>query len=532
MPTGIGNSENRSTTPSRVTTTRVVAEQPGLAGDGVFLSTAAGRPEHRPNWEPGTQLGRFIIQRFLGQGNLGDVCLAEDTVSQQDVALKIVVLDPGHADDLACRLRSEKQVSDRIRDHRHVLKTHDLHQLSWEGLELMVLSMEYADGGTLRDWLREHRADLDRRRTEGLIIFKQVCRGLMAIHGAGVIHLDPKPENILKGGDAWKVADLSLCSQVQGAKPLSASSSTDPRTTVAGTFEYMSPEQRSGTPAADLDERSDIYSMGVVLHEILQHQCRRPLRGLPCAGRCPERRRPAAIAGIDPTTAQVIQKCLAEDPAYRYPSVGRLLAALNGRTDPTHRIKRLWAEACQLIGAKRFPQAEELCQEILQRRPNHREARALLNDLQTRDQSATQLYAAIEQDLDRRNLEELGLMLTTAVSMYPEHPAGRAVQIRLQVKANQYRTAMQEGAAALRRADWAAAAMWFGRGRELNPGAVVSEGAARLATGILDHVTRARQQIDQAIAARDRDRAMALAREHDDYLNRTREQIQPSGANP
>jgi len=501
--------------------TQVPTDRRTLAGEDVFLSVVPARSNPRLVWEPGTRLGRFVIQRLLGRGSLGDVYLAEDSVDPHDVAVKIVTLGPCDEEALTSRLRIEKQIYDRIQDHRHVLKVHDIHPVRWGGSELLLLSMAYADGGTLRDWLRDHRDDPETRRVQGLSIFKQICRGVAAIHQVDVRHFDIKPENILQIGGVWKVSDFGLSSIARGAVIPPDASSLGADVAAAGTPTYMSPEQLCGTPPDDMDERSDIYSLGVVLHEILHPQCRRPFCGLPGrAGACRRSPREPRMAGIEKTVARVIRRCLAEDPDRRYASVHQLLAALKDRGDPENHIDSMWSEACQLVENNQWPQAEALCRDILQQRPGHEQANAMARDIQSRDRLAAQLYAAIEQDLDRRNLEELGTMLVEAVNTYPEHPAGQAVQVRLGLKASQYRSAMQEGLASLHSADWTAATTWFGRARDLNPNTAEAEQAARFAANLLEQIHEARQRIDQAVAVGDRDRAMSLARELDDYLGR------------
>jgi serine/threonine-protein kinase len=161
---------------------------PAIPSGNPFLSVAEPR-EARLVWEPGTRLGRFALGPWLGRGALGDVYRAQDTITSQEVAVKIVALGGRAAAARAERLQAEKHAYDRIQDHRHVLKVHDVHTAHWGGTELRLLSMEFADGGTLRTWLRAHRDDLPTRSAAGPRIFRELCRGVAASHRVGLVHL-------------------------------------------------------------------------------------------------------------------------------------------------------------------------------------------------------------------------------------------------------------------------------------------------------------------------------------------------------
>ena len=175
----------------------------GVNDANAFLSLAPTASTEF-SFAAGTKLDRFDIVRMLGRGSIGQVHLAHDEFSEQDVALKIVRLGSGQADELASLLRYEKSMYDKVRDHRHVLKVNDIHQVRYGGAEFLLLSLEYADGGSLRQWLTEHVNDWPVRRSQGMEYFKQLCKGVAALHEVGASHLDPKPENFLFKDDIWR----------------------------------------------------------------------------------------------------------------------------------------------------------------------------------------------------------------------------------------------------------------------------------------------------------------------------------------
>ena len=505
---------------------------------GPFLSASVGPRRQRVILEPNTELAHFCIETHLGRGSLGDVYLAEDSASHRKVAIKVVDVGPCSPRFLAGQLRREKAVYDRIHDHRHVLKVYDIHPVSWGGTELFVLSMAYADGGTFRDWLEACRDDREARRTKGLAYFKQMCLGLAACHDVGIAHLDIKPENCLFVGELLKVADFNVSAFVcHLTLSCTSLSGIDAEKVALGTPAYMSPEHFNAPHPDDLDERADIYSLGVTLYEILHPQCRTPYGGDPW--RLRELHLSAPIPELPEATElqeRVVTRCLQKDREDRYQTVAELVDDLEGRapqlpdTVDTEAVIRGDVEAMRQqihenIDHARLAEARRLCEEVLERCPEHEEARDILADLQNRYQQVEQLYSEIEQGLDGRPLAELCALLTEAVTTYPEHPAGRTVQLRLHEKARHYRERMEEGIAAARRRDWEGAMSWFEKAKELNVGQPGAENPVYFATKVLEQIQQVRQWIDEALAAGNRARALALARCIDEYLDRLRESL-------
>jgi serine/threonine-protein kinase len=198
--------------------------------------------------------GRYEVLSKLGIGGMGVVFRARDRELDEEVALKI--LKGGEAQGpLAERLRQEIKLARAI-THPNVVRAFDLGES--EGARF--LSMEYVAGTTLREVI-DAKGALD--LTPALQIAKQVCRGLSAVHKAGIIHGDLKPSNVMvMGSGVAKLMDFGVARfrAEQDAAGVS----------IVGTPLYMSPEQVKG---ADLDERSDIYSLGVVTFEMFTGRC-------------------------------------------------------------------------------------------------------------------------------------------------------------------------------------------------------------------------------------------------------------------
>jgi eukaryotic-like serine/threonine-protein kinase len=276
---------------------------------------------------------RYRIERELGRGGMATVYLAHDLRHDRPVALKL--LHP----ELAATLGPERFLQE-IRtaaklQHPHILPLFD----SGEAEGQLWYTMPYVEGETLRARLqREQQLPLD----DALRITTQVLSALDYAHAHGVIHRDIKPENILLEGDQAVVADLGIARAIGVAG--------DDRLTqtgmAVGTAVYMSPEQAVGQ--RDLDGRTDVYSLGVVLYEMLAGEA--PFIGPSAqaivARRLTEAPRPLRSARemIPPAVDQAVMKALARAPADRHRSAaafsGALRAEAPGQAEPVARTRR------------------------------------------------------------------------------------------------------------------------------------------------------------------------------------------------
>ena len=270
-----------------------------------------------PRLPRGATLGRYVVLDCLGSGGMGVVYRAHDFALDRRVSLKL--LRPSGKDPEARRERliTEAQALARV-SHPNVLTVHDVG--TWE--DEVYLALEHVEGETLRSWLdRGHRSPAEIRG-----MFLQAGRGLQAIHDAGLIHRDVKPENLLLGRDGrLRVADLGLAITTGSSSPAPAHETLRP-----GTPGYMPLEQHRGE---SLDARADQFSLAVAIHEALLGQ--RPYGSRGAAREELEARlaRGPAVevqssAAVPPRLRRALTASLSPDRARRPPSLAPLIDAL------------------------------------------------------------------------------------------------------------------------------------------------------------------------------------------------------------
>jgi hypothetical protein len=267
--------------------------------------------------------GRYRIEREIGRGGMAVVYLAEDLRHRRSVALKVLTEDLSRGIG-ADRFTREIETLARL-SHPHVLPLHD----SGEAGGVLYYVTPYVAGESLRDRLRRDR---QLPLEEAIRIAREVAAGLEYAHRQGVVHRDIKPENILlhhatgAAGSAV-VADFGIARAIESAgDTLTAAGST------IGTPAYMSPEQASADP--HLDARSDIYSLGCVLYEMLAGEP--PFAGATAQAIIVKRLsepapRVRTLRDSAPESLeQVILRAMARTPADRFASAADFARALEG----------------------------------------------------------------------------------------------------------------------------------------------------------------------------------------------------------
>ena len=262
----------------------------------------------------GERVSHYTIVERLGGGGMGVVYKAEDERLKRLVALKFLPPELTRDEAAKARFLLEAQAASAL-DHPHVCAVHEIDETS-DGQ--VFICMAYVDGESLKSRLDRGRLTVE----ETLAIAVQIAEGLAHAHRHGIVHRDIKPANVMLSRDGGvKLVDFGLATLAGRAQPGAPG-------TVAGTPAYMSPEQARGEAA---DERSDIWSLGAVLFEMLAGRLLADEHGSGAAGE------DAAIAlapladarpDVPPQLAAVIKRCLARDPAGRYQSVAELAADL------------------------------------------------------------------------------------------------------------------------------------------------------------------------------------------------------------
>ncbi|HEY0323750.1 MAG TPA: protein kinase [Pyrinomonadaceae bacterium] len=212
----------------------------------------------------GTFLGRYEIRSLLGTGGMGEVYLAQDKQLDRTVALKILPDDLAR-DQLRMRRFIQEAKSASALSHPNIITIYEVGEVD----DVHFIATEFVDGGTLRQRIGSNELHLD----ETLEISIQVASALLAAHEAGIIHRDIKPDNIMLRRDGYvKVLDFGLAKLTEKSNERLSSEpeamtlvNTEPGL-VVGTVSYMSPEQARGLA---VDTRSDIWSLGVVMYQML-----------------------------------------------------------------------------------------------------------------------------------------------------------------------------------------------------------------------------------------------------------------------
>jgi Tol biopolymer transport system component len=267
---------------------------------------------------PGTTLGPYEIGTTLGAGGMGEVYRARDTRLGRDVAIKILPKEMSADPIRKQRFDLEAKTISSL-NHPHICTLHDIG--SQDGVDYLV--MECVEGETLAKRLEKGPLPLERVLNYGA----QIADALDKAHRAGIVHRDLKPGNIMLTATGAKLLDFGLAKAaaplVSGAT-LTAAVPTTPVTqegTIVGTFQYMSPEQVEGR---ELDGRSDIFSLGAVLYEMLTGQKAFQGKSQFSVASAIVEKEPAPISTIKPMTPpaldHVIRKCLAKTPDDRWQS--------------------------------------------------------------------------------------------------------------------------------------------------------------------------------------------------------------------
>ena len=261
--------------------------------------------------EPGTVIGRYELIRALGGGGHGEVWLARDSQLGREIALKLLHPAFGDQTDHVTRLYQEARAASRL-NHPNIVTIHEI----GEAGGTHFIAQEFVAGETLRTAISQKRL----QPIEAMKIAAQIASALEAAGAAGIAHRDVKPENVMVRPDGLvKLLDFGLASHGEReSRPAR----------LIGTAKYVSPEQVKGAAA---DTRSDLFSLGVMLHEMLSG--RAPFAGntisetLRAIAECDPRPLPESLA-YRAQFEKIVHRCLEKNPESRYRSAAELRADL------------------------------------------------------------------------------------------------------------------------------------------------------------------------------------------------------------
>ncbi len=263
----------------------------------------------------GKTISHYKILSKLGEGGMGVVYKAEDTKLKRTVALKFLSSDMTSDPKAKERFIQEARAASAL-DHQNICHIHEINETDYGQT---YIAMAYYDGETLKEKIEQGPLRID----EALTIAVKVAEGLQEAHDKGIIHRDIKPANImLTDRGQVKIMDFGLAKSAAGSLVTKAG-------TTLGTIAYMSPEQSRGE---EVDKRTDIWSLGVMLYNMLTGQL--PFKGAyetaivysimnvepePITG---------LRTGVPVELERYIDKCLAKYPAERYPNAEALIVDL------------------------------------------------------------------------------------------------------------------------------------------------------------------------------------------------------------
>ncbi|MCU1296133.1 MAG: Serine/threonine-protein kinase PknB [Acidobacteriaceae bacterium] len=260
--------------------------------------------------------GRYEILQLLGEGGMGAVYKAMDHELDRPVALKLIRPELAANPSILARFKQELLLAHQV-THKNVIRIYDL----GDDDGVKFITMEFVEGQDLRSLILERKKFPPNDAVE---IIQQVCRALEAAHSVGIIHRDLKPQNVMRDRTGRiLVMDFGLARTFAGDGMTQTGA-------LVGTMEYMSPEQAL---AKDLDQRSDLFTLGLIFYELLAGVT--PFKAESAVASLIKRNQERAVplsdhdGTIPPALSNIVSKCLERDPDLRYQNAGDLLRDLD-----------------------------------------------------------------------------------------------------------------------------------------------------------------------------------------------------------
>jgi len=473
--------------------------------------------------------GEILDERFRILENLGSsnsVYSAEDLILGTRVAIKI--LFEGPSDQLSDWIKACPEFSRflQIPQRQHIIHVYDIRKVQHKDKFFIVQLMECGNSGTYRDFLNMLKENRPARTTTGLKYFIQACRGIEVLHNNKIIHLDVRPENLIFIDGNIKVSDIGIF-QYSFIFQKEKDETVKKIVHKISSPVYMSPELFDANYIHEIDCRSDIYSLGILLYEIYHPSCLPPFNG-PFVKLHDDHRRSAlpCLSDIESNVAEVIACCLKKYPEDRFQTTSDLLTALddnvstsmgkspsgeatsnNDRCDNDDQEIIAFEKAKKFYEQNKLNEAIDIIGTISSNSPCQREAKAIQQKINERYSRSEKLYSEIKSQFNEGSLGYLVEIVKETCEIYPEHPDAIAVQTKLLSMAKKYNESLTAGHACLAQERWGDALVLFNHALNFER----SDPVIKRIVENLIKINDLRTEIDNALINREFEKAMSLA---------------------